>query len=102
MTLYDVAGYLNCHYSTVYRLIQRGGFPVFRLGSDFRIRRRDLVKWIAQQQQVVAESEAPETPQLKGPQAPAKRKRELSAGVRKSETVSLGYPVVPVADSISG
>jgi hypothetical protein len=38
------------------------------------MRRADLEKWIAQQQQVVAESEAPETPKLKGPKAPAKRK----------------------------
>lgn len=30
------------------------------------------------------------------------QQRELSAGVRKSETVSLGYPVVPVADGIRG
>src|SRR5271154_1988571 len=71
MTLHDVARYLNCHYTTVYRLIQRGGFPVFRLGSDFRIRRGDLEKWIVQQQ-VVAESEAPKV--AKVPKAPGKRK----------------------------
>ena len=38
MTLYDVADYLNlnCHYSTVHRLIRKGELPVFRLGSVFR------------------------------------------------------------------
>ncbi len=49
MTLRDVARYLSCHYTTVYRLVQRGGLPVFHLGSDYRIRRADLEEWIQQQ-----------------------------------------------------
>ncbi len=28
--------------------------------------------------------------------------RELSAGVRKSETVALGYPIMPVAEGLGG
>ena len=49
MTLRDVARYLNCHYSTAYRLLRLSGLPAFSLGSDYRIRRVDLEKWIAQQ-----------------------------------------------------
>jgi len=64
LTPRDVARYQNCHYVTVYRLIQRGGLPVFRLGSDFLIRRGDLEKWIAQQL-VGAESGAPKGPEPK-------------------------------------
>jgi excisionase family DNA binding protein len=88
MTLQEVAGYLNCHYTTVYRLIRRGGFPTFRVGSDFRMRRADLEKWIAQQQQqVVVESEVPETPELEVPElevpkAPTKRKIARKPKVR--------------------
>jgi excisionase family DNA binding protein len=59
MTLYGVADYLNCHYSTVHRLIRQGGLPVFRLGGDFRVWRTDLVEWIAQQYVTVAESKLP-------------------------------------------
>jgi excisionase family DNA binding protein len=47
MTLQGVARYLHCHYTTVKRLVHAGGLPVFRLGSDSRIMRADLEKWIA-------------------------------------------------------
>ncbi len=48
MTLREVAHYLHCYPITVYRLIQRSTIPVFRIGSDYRIWRADLEKWIAQ------------------------------------------------------
>ena len=52
MTLADVAEYLNCHYSTAIRLVRNGDFPAFRLGGsgDYRCRRSDLEKWIAERQ----------------------------------------------------
>jgi excisionase family DNA binding protein len=50
MTLKEAADYLKCHYTTVYRLVRQRGLPVFRLGSDFRVLRGDLDKWIAQRQ----------------------------------------------------
>jgi excisionase family DNA binding protein len=49
MTMQQAADYLHCHYSTIYRLVRRGGFPVFRLGGDYRIRRADIDEWIGQQ-----------------------------------------------------
>ncbi len=55
MTLYHVADYLNCHYTTAHRLAQRGVLAVFRLGSDYRIRRADLEDWMAQQRAVSVE-----------------------------------------------
>jgi excisionase family DNA binding protein len=48
MTLHEVADYLKIYYYTLYRLVRRGAFPAFRLGGDFRVRRADLDKWIAQ------------------------------------------------------
>jgi len=48
MTASEAADYLNCHYSTVYRLIHKGGLPVLKLGGDWRVRRDDLEKWIAE------------------------------------------------------
>ena len=49
MTMQQAADYLHCHYSTIYRLVRQGGFPVFRLGGDYRLRRADIDEWIAQQ-----------------------------------------------------
>jgi excisionase family DNA binding protein len=50
MTLREVAAYLNCHYSTAFRLVHSGDFPAFRVGGDWRFRRVDLDKWIADRQ----------------------------------------------------
>ena len=47
MTLKEVADYLRCHTSTVYRLIHTRQIPTFRLGADFRFRKTDIKKWIA-------------------------------------------------------
>jgi excisionase family DNA binding protein len=49
MTMQEVADYLHCHYSTVYRLVRRGELPVFQLRRDYRFRRADIDKWIKQQ-----------------------------------------------------
>ncbi len=47
MTLAEVAGYLNCHYGTIYRLVRGGDLPAFRLGGSWRFMRSDLEQWIA-------------------------------------------------------
>ena len=48
MTLQDVADYLHCHYSTVYRLCQQRGIPGFRLGGgNWRFLKSDIDQWIA-------------------------------------------------------
>ena len=59
LTLRGVADYLNCHYTTVYRLVRQRGLPVFHVGSDYRVRRADLEKWIAQQHVPPGESKHP-------------------------------------------
>jgi excisionase family DNA binding protein len=50
MTLRDVATYLECHYTTVFRLLKAGDLAGFRLGSDWRFLRSDIDKWIAERQ----------------------------------------------------
>ena len=47
MTLKQVGEYLLCHPSTISRIIKRRQFPAFRIGSDWRVRRSDIEKWIA-------------------------------------------------------
>jgi len=75
LTLHEVADYLHCHYTTVHRLIRKRGLPVFRLGSDFRVRRSDLENWIAQRHVRPEESTASKGPERKVANAkkPARR-----------------------------
>jgi excisionase family DNA binding protein len=47
MTVFEVADYLHCHPTTVYRLVHTGGLPFLRLGSDYRFRRSDLEQYLA-------------------------------------------------------
>ena len=58
MNLRGVANYLHCHYFTIYRLLAKGAFPAFRLGSDWRFRRSDVDKWIDDRTIVVSETES--------------------------------------------
>jgi excisionase family DNA binding protein len=46
MTLHEVAQFLRCHESTVYRLTKRGQIPAFRLGSEWRFLRSRIEQWI--------------------------------------------------------
>jgi len=46
MTLHEVAKFLRCHESTVYRLTKRGQIPAFRLGSEWRFLRSRIEQWI--------------------------------------------------------
>ena len=45
MTLQEVAAYLQCHPSTIYRLLKNGLIPAFKLGSDWRFNREELEAW---------------------------------------------------------
>ncbi|CAK7008098.1 helix-turn-helix domain-containing protein [Saezia sanguinis] len=48
MTLDEVTLYLKAGKRTVYRLIQEGKIPAFKLGGTWRFRRLDLECWIAE------------------------------------------------------
>jgi excisionase family DNA binding protein len=73
MTLPQVAEYLHCHPSTLYRLLRRRNFPGFHLGGDWRFRRADIEAWIAAQQMEVS-AEEDEAGEVKRAQQPAKKK----------------------------
>lgn len=49
LTAKDLAKYLRCHVSTLYRLVNRGEIPHFKLGSDIRFRRSVIEKWLDEQ-----------------------------------------------------
>ena len=46
LTTKMVADYLNCHQSTVYRLVKDGRVPYFKLGGDLRFERSVIDEWI--------------------------------------------------------
>jgi excisionase family DNA binding protein len=50
MTIAEVAEYLRIHRTTVYRLIKKGGFPSFKIGSDYRFDRYRIDEWRTQQE----------------------------------------------------
>jgi excisionase family DNA binding protein len=47
MTTREVAAYLHCHPTTLYRLFERGEIPAFKLGNDLRFLRSAIDEWIA-------------------------------------------------------
>ena len=49
MTVQDVADYLNVDPKTVYRLVNRGELPGFKVGGSWRFHQEDLDAWIVRQ-----------------------------------------------------
>jgi len=49
LTIQDVAQLLNVNPRTVYRLVACGKLPCFKVGSQWRFRRRMLDEWIQAQ-----------------------------------------------------
>ena len=71
LTAKEVADYLRCHISTVYRLAKTGKLPGFRLGADWRFREDALQSWL----DVELKSENPTELQEMGIQPPDQRTR---------------------------
>lgn len=51
LTLREVAARLRVHPSTIYRLIQRGELPHFRVGIDYRFDTDAIERWMASKEQ---------------------------------------------------
>jgi excisionase family DNA binding protein len=49
MTVGEVAAWLRVHPTTVYRLLQQGKIPAFKVGSDWRLNREIVEQWLKQQ-----------------------------------------------------
>jgi excisionase family DNA binding protein len=49
MTVREVAAYLNVNEKTVYRLVQRGALPGFKVAGTWRFQRSDIEHWIERQ-----------------------------------------------------
>jgi excisionase family DNA binding protein len=51
MTVDEVAEYLRVNRTRTYRLLKRKELPAFKVGTDFRLRRVDVVEWIIKKEQ---------------------------------------------------
>ena len=48
MTVREVAAFLSVNEKTVYRLVQRGDLPGFKVAGAWRFQLRDIDRWIEQ------------------------------------------------------
>jgi excisionase family DNA binding protein len=49
MTALELADYLRCHQSTIYRMVRRRELPAFRVGSDWRFEKKAIDAWLTSQ-----------------------------------------------------
>jgi len=47
---FEVAKYLSLHPSTIYRMARKGKIPVFKIGTDYRVDRDAIEKWMNDRQ----------------------------------------------------
>ena len=50
MTITEVADYFRLHRATIYKLARDGRIPFFKIGTDYRFRRDEIEKWMADRQ----------------------------------------------------
>ncbi|MGO9056866.1 MAG: helix-turn-helix domain-containing protein [Candidatus Binataceae bacterium] len=46
MEVQTLAEFLRCDKSTIYRLLKNKKIPAFKLGSDYRFIKADIIRWI--------------------------------------------------------
>jgi excisionase family DNA binding protein len=46
MLLDEVAIYLRCHPSTIYRMLKQGKMKAVKIGSDWRFERAYVLQWV--------------------------------------------------------
>jgi len=46
MTVKEIAEYLDVHPMTIYKYVQEGKMPAFKIGASWRIRRDSIKKWM--------------------------------------------------------
>jgi excisionase family DNA binding protein len=49
LTVKEVSELLKVHQGTVYKMVREGRIPAFKIGSDWRFRKDQMVHWIAEQ-----------------------------------------------------
>ena len=52
LTIQDVAKRFGVNVTTVYRLVQRGKLPAFKIGSQWRFSQSRLEEWVANRERL--------------------------------------------------
>ena len=52
LTVEEVAKRFSVNVTTVYRLVQRGKLPAFKIGNQWRFSERRLEEWVADRERV--------------------------------------------------
>jgi len=52
LTLQEVAGFLKIAERTAYMMVQRGDLPGFKVGGQWRFKRKDIDAWMEAQKRV--------------------------------------------------
>jgi excisionase family DNA binding protein len=45
MTVRELAQYLRCHPSSIYKLLKESKIPAFKVGNDWRFKREAIDEW---------------------------------------------------------
>lgn len=45
-TIKEIADYLEVHPMTIYKYVQKGKIPAFKIGASWRIRKDSIDKWM--------------------------------------------------------
>ena len=56
LTIKEVAEYLKVTERTLYRLVQEGKIPAFKVGGSWRFQLADIEAWIAKQKDILQKS----------------------------------------------
>lgn len=88
LTLREASEFLNCHPSTVYRLVKSSQIPAFRLGGSWRfvkpeLRRwiKDLTEWPGHDEERSARSKKASSSKMANSSPPSRRKRNSSSSL---------------------
>ncbi len=57
MTVQDVMDFLQISRATVYRLVEQGAFPSYKIGRGVRFKRQDIEEYFEQQKQTQNQQE---------------------------------------------
>lgn len=49
MTVKELRSYLGCSNAKAYEIVKSKGFPSFRIGNAYKIRKMDFVHWVNEQ-----------------------------------------------------
>jgi excisionase family DNA binding protein len=49
LTVKEVGEILRINPSTVYKLVKEGRIPAFKIGTDWRVRKAGIVRWMIEQ-----------------------------------------------------